>query len=188
MADPFADQLRAELDGIQADLKRLDAKRRLIDQLLSLESGSAAATASSADSPPARRGSRRAAPKRPRLPRGLTTGKIREFLGAQREPVHATAILAYLEQHEAAPRSAKPMASLQNALQRLKEQGEVENTGRNHWRLRAEQTGPRAPAAPAAASTASVAAPPAPAAPHPAAGPPVVRSTTTFGTPPGTGA
>ena len=185
MADPFADQLRAELDGIQADLKRLDAKRRLIDQLLSLESGSAAATASSADSPPARRASRRSAAKRPRMPRGLTTGKIREFLGAKREPVHATAILAYLEQHEAAPRSAKPMATLQSALQRLKEQGEVENTGRNHWRLRAAEIAPRAPAAPAAASTVSVAATPEPAAPRPAAGPPVVRSTTTFGMRPG---
>jgi len=184
MADSFADQLRAQLDGIQAELERLDAKRRLIEQLLSLESGSAAATASSADSPPAQRASRRPAPsvKRPRLPRGLTTGKIREFLGAQREPVHATAILAYLEQHEAAPRSAKPMASLQNTLQRLKEQGEIENTGRNHWRLRAEQTTQTAPAAPAPASTASVAATPAPAAPHPISGPPVVTSTTTFGT------
>ncbi|MDE2747065.1 MAG: hypothetical protein OXI41_13965 [Chloroflexota bacterium] len=188
MADSFAEELRAQLDGIQAELERLDAKRRLIDQLLRLESGSAAATASSADSPPARRGSRRAAPKRPRLPRGLTTGKIREFLGAQREPVHATAILAYLERHEAAPHSAKPMATLQSNLQRLKEQGEIENTGRNHWRLRAAQTAPPAPAAPAAASTASVAATPAPAAPHPAAGPPVVRSTTTFGTRPGAGA
>jgi len=130
MADSFADQLRAQLDGIQAELERLDAKRQLIEQLLSLESGSAAATASSADSPRVRRGSRRSAPsvKRPRLPRGLITGKIRELLGAQREPVHATAILAYLEQHEAAPRSAKPMASLQNTLQRLKEQDEV-------WRI-----------------------------------------------------
>jgi len=189
MADSFADQLHAQLDGIQAELERLDAKRRLIEQLLSLESGSAAATASSADSPPVRRGSRRSAPsvKRPRLPRGLITGKIREFLGAQREPVHATAILAYLEQHEAAPRSVKPMASLQNTLQRLKEQGEIENTGRNHWRLRAEQTTQTAPAAPAPASTASVAATPAPAAPHPISGPPVVTSTTTFGTRTGSG-
>ena len=188
MADSFADQLRAQLDGIQAELDRLEARRRLIDQLLRLESGSAAATASSADSPPARRGSRRSAAKRPRMPRGLTTGKIREFLGGQRQPVHATAILAFLEQHEAAPRSAKPMASLQNTLQRLKEQGEIENAGRNHWRLRPAETAQPSAANPPPASKASEAGTPAPATPHPISRPPVVTSTTTFGTRPGAGA
>ena len=185
MADSFADQLRAQLDGIQAELERLDAKRRLIEQLLALD------TASDASAPAAKKGAGRTsrwtapAAKRPRLPRGLITGKIREFLGGQREPVHATAILAYLEQHEAAPRSAQPMATLQSSLQRLKEQGEIENTGRNHWRLRAAETAPPDPAAPAPASTASVTATPEPTAPRPAAEPPVVRSTTTFGTRPG---
>ena len=186
MADSFADQLRAQLEGIQAELDRLDAKRRLIEQLLSLESAAdAAETASSADSPPSRRASRRPAAKRPRTPRGLIAGKIREFLGGQRQPVHATAILAYLEQHEAAPRSAKPMASLQNALQRLKEQGEIENAGRNHWRLRAAATEATVPAAPPPASPTPQAAGSDPAAPRPAAGPPVVTSTTRFGRRPG---
>jgi len=184
MANSFVDQLRSELDGIQAELERLENKRRLIGQLLALE------TASDASAPAASRRAGRAtrrtspAAKRPRLPRGLITDKIREFLGGQREPVHATAILVYLEQHEAAPRSAKPMATLQSSLQRLKEQGELENTGRNHWRLRAAATAAPALAAPSPASTASGAAAPAPAAPR-SAGPPVVRSTTTFGTRPG---
>ncbi|MDE2968456.1 MAG: hypothetical protein OXS30_13340 [Chloroflexota bacterium] len=98
MADSFADQLRDQLDGIQAELERLATRRRLIEELLGLESasGAAAPAAKTRDGRTARRTA--TAAKRPRLPRGLTTGKIREFLGAQRQPVHATAILAYLEQ------------------------------------------------------------------------------------------
>lgn len=102
-ANPFADHLRAELDRIQSEPDRLAARRRLIEELVSLESGR----------------EQQPAANRPRLPRGLITSKICEFLGRQREPVHATAILAYLEQHEAAPRSAKPLARLQSRLQRL---------------------------------------------------------------------
>ena len=120
-------------------MDRLAERRRLVEELLTLESASAApSNATPAAQPGTRRARRQAASaaKRSRSPRGLITGKIREFLGQQREPVHATKILAYLEQHDAAPRSAKPMATLQSALQRLKETGELENTGRNHWRLR----------------------------------------------------
>lgn len=182
MADSFAEQLRAQLDGIQAEIDRLDAKRRLIEQLLTLESASVA-PAPAAAAPGRRSNSRRApAAKRPRMPRGLASGKIRDFLGQQREPAHATAILTYLEQHEAAPRTAKPMASVQSTLQRLKEQGEIENAGRNRWRLRAAETAPAASASPASQAAGSD-----PAAPRPAAGPPVVTSTTTFGTRPGAG-
>lgn len=178
MADSFADQLRAELDGIQKELDRLSTKRRLIDELLNQDSGSEGVPP--AAGPPSRRASRCSAPtaKRSRLPRGLTAGKIPEFLGRQREPVHATQILAYLEQHEAAPRSAEPMATLQSSLQRMKEQGEIENTGRNHWRLRAAESVPVAPApasVPAQTSTPTLIPEPA------AAGPPVITSTTTFG-------
>jgi len=164
MADQFADQLRAELDAIQAELERMAAKRRLIEELLGVESGAAAGSAPA--QPAGRRAGRRTAQaaKRPRRPRGLITGKVREFLGQQREPVHGTEILAYLEREDAAPLSTKPMATLQSALQRLKEQGEVENTGRNRWRLRS--------APDAAAERAAT-------APDP--GPPVVTSTTTFG-------
>ena len=174
MADLFADQLRSELDGIQAELDRLAARRRLVEELLSLESGGPALSA--AAKPPGRRTARRTAPaaKRSRQPRGLVSGNIREFLGRQRDPVHATRILAYLEQHDAAPRSAKPMANLQSALQRLKEMGEVENTGRNHWRLRSAEPEAAAPSAPA-----SVAAPPVSAPSRP-----VVTSTTRFGSAP----
>lgn len=175
MVDLFNDQLRAEVEAIEAELERLDRKRRLIEQLLSLESGVAARPAAS---PRASRATRKPAPpaKRARTPRGLTTGKIREFLGRQREPAHATRILAYLEEHQAAPRSAKPMATLQSALQRLKEQGEVENTGRNHWQLRsAESESEAEPSSPAAAP------------PPPAVSPPVVTSTTSFGTGPRAG-
>ncbi|MCY4620127.1 MAG: hypothetical protein OXD50_16475 [Chloroflexi bacterium] len=170
MADRFAVQLRTELDGIQAQLERLAAKRRLIEELLSLESGSAASPATT--KPQTKRPARRQAQaaKRTRLPRGLISAKIREFLGEQREPVHATKILAYLEQHYAAPRSTKPMATLQSSLQRLKETGELENTGRNHWRL--------ASASEAAATQAPVA---------PSGGPPVVASTTSFGSRPSIG-
>ncbi len=170
MADRFAVQLRAELDGIQTELERLATKRRLIEELLSLESGSAAPPATT--KPQAKRPAQREAQaaKRSRLPRGLISAKIREFLGQQREPVHATKILAYLEQHNAAPRSAKPMANLQSALQRLKETGELENTGRNHWRLV-----PSTETAPA----------PTPAAPS--AAPPVVTSTISLGSRPSAG-
>lgn len=173
MADSFAEQLRAQLDGIQSELERLATKRRLIEELLALESARGAAAA--AITTRARRRPRRTTPalKRPRLPRGLTSGKIREFLGQQREPVHGTEILAYLEQQDAAPQSAKPMATLQSTLQRLKEQGEIENTGRNRWRLRAAETALAAlsPSAPAA----------------PVGGPPVVTSTTRFGASPTSG-
>ncbi|MCY4619179.1 MAG: hypothetical protein OXD50_11635 [Chloroflexi bacterium] len=170
MADLFDDQLRAELDGIQTQLERLATKRRLIEELLRLESGSAATPATT--KPQAKRPARRQAqaPKRSRLPRGLISAKIREFLGQQREPAHATKILAYLEQHDAAPRSDKPMATLQSNLQRLKETGELENTGRNHWRLRPPET---------------EAAVPAPTVPSDA--PPVITSTTSFGSRPSIG-
>ncbi|MCY3572276.1 MAG: hypothetical protein OXH19_13185 [Chloroflexi bacterium] len=175
MTDQFADQLQVELDGIQTELDRLDAKRRLIEQLLTLESGAgpAAPVAAAAASG---RAARRPAPaaKRPRRPRGLITGKIREFLAGRREPAHGTEILAYLERADAAPLSAKPMATLQSALQRLKEQGEVENMGRNRWRLRLAEAEASAPAAPPSAAPSS-----------PAAGPPVVTSTTRFGARPG---
>ena len=88
--------------------------------------------------PTRRRAARRAgaAPKRTRRPRGLITGKVREFLSRQSEPVHATAILQYLEEQDAAPQSAKPMPTLQSTLQRMKEMGEIENAGRNRWNLR----------------------------------------------------
>ena len=164
MADRFAVQLRTELDGIQAQLERLATKRRLIEELLSLESPSNTTPATT--KPQAKRPARRQAQatKRPRLPRGLISAKIREFLGQQAEPVHATKILAYLEQHQATPRSAKPMATLQSNLQRLKETGELENAGRNHWRL---------------VSSAETAAAPAPTVPSDA--PPVVTSTTLLG-------
>ncbi|MDE2746322.1 MAG: hypothetical protein OXI41_10135 [Chloroflexota bacterium] len=167
MAGDFEDQLRAELAGIQAEVERLENKRRLIHELLSNESGSAAGAASAAK-PTRRRAARRAgAPaKRTRRPRGLITGKVREFLGQQSEPVHATEILAFLEQNDAAPQSAKPMPTLQSTLQRMKEMGEIQNTGRNRWTLISGGSGGgEGSAAPVARSD----------------GPPVVTSTTTFG-------
>ena len=173
MADPFADRLRAELDGIQAELDRLAARRRLVEELLSLESGGPAPSAAAQTR--SRRAARRpAAVKRSRLPRGLLSDKIREFLGQQREPIHATKILVYLEQHDAAPRSAKPLANLQSALQRLKEMGEVENTGRNHWRLRSTEAEAAAADPPPSGAAPTISAP----------APPVVTSTTRFGSTP----
>ena len=193
MADPFADQLRSELDGIQAELDRLAERRRLVEELLTLESA-AVSSPPAADKPRARRTARRTEPaaKRSRSPRGLISGKIREFLGQQREPVHATKILAYLEQHDAAPRSTKPMATLQSALQRLKETGELENTGRNHWRLSAADTSHPSDASEASGDSVPEAAPASPPAPGPtppisAAAPPVVTSTTRFGSTPPAG-
>ena len=177
MADLFADQLRSELDAIQAELDRLASRRRLVEELLSIESA-ADSSPPAPGKPRARRTARRTDPaaKRPRLPRGLTTGKIREFLGQQHEPVHATANLAYLKQHDAAPRSAKPMATVQSSLQRLKETGELENTGRNHWRLRSAEAEAAAADPPASAAAPPVSAPV----------PPVVTATTRFGSTPPT--
>ena len=165
MADSFADQLRTELDSMEAELARLAARRRLIEELLNLQSASVAPVA--AAKPKGRRSVRRPARTVQRQPRGLVTGKVREFLGQQGEPAHATRILAYLEQHDAAPRSAKPMATLQSTLQRLKETGEIENTGRNHWRLRSPEPELAPPSPPVSGSA-----------------PAVVTSTTRFGSTP----
>ena len=169
MADSFENQLRSELSGIQSEIERLERKRQLIQELLSNESGSAAPAAEA--KPTRRRAARRggASVKRTRRPRGLITGKVREFLGQQREPVHATEILAFLERNDAAPQSAKPMPTLQSTLQRMKEMGEIQNAGRNRWTLSAASgSGGPSEAAPAVRSD----------------GPPVVTSTTTFGSRP----
>ncbi len=169
MADSFENQLRSELSGIQSEIERLERKRQLIQELLSNESGSAAPAAEA--KPTRRRAARRGAGsvKRTRRPRGLITGKVREFLGQQREPVHATEILAFLERNDAAPQSAKPMPTLQSTLQRMKEMGEIQNTGRNRWTLSAASgSGGPSESAPAVRSD----------------GPPVVTSTTTFGSRP----
>ncbi len=170
MADQFEDRLRTELAAIQTEVDRLEHKRRLIQELLGHESGStgrAAAKPKSAPRRAARKGS--AAPaKRTRRPRGLISSKVREFLAKQSEPVHATEILAFLEKNDAAPQSAKPMPTLQSTLQRMKEMGEIENRGRNRWALLSASSGSDSPPAPIARSD----------------GPPVVTSTTTFGTRP----
>ena len=165
MAGNFEEQLRAELAGIQTEVDRLETKRRLIHELLSNESGAGSSGAAAAR-PTRRRAARRggAPAKRTRRPRGLITGKVREFLGQQSGPVHATEILAFLERNDAAPQSAKPMPTLQSTLQRMKEMGEIQNTGRNRWALIAGGAG-ESSAAPAERSD----------------GPPVVTSTTTFG-------
>ena len=145
MADTFDQLLRSELDAVEAELVRLGERRRLVEELLSLDS-TFSATPTAGGRARARRGSRRSSAsttsaKRPRLRRGLIAAKIREFLSEQREPVHATVILAYLERHDATPRAVKPLATLQSSLQRLKDTGELENTGRNHWRLRSSPAG-----------------------------------------------
>lgn len=187
MADTFDQLLRSELNAVEAELARLGERRRLVEELLNLDSASPATPASSGR---ARRGARRSAAstasaptaptaRRPRLPRGLISAKIREFLRDQREPVHATAILAYLERHNATPGSDKPLPTLQSNLQRMKETGELENTGRNHWRLRSSPAGAAEAAGPAGPTPA---APPVPAPPR--AVPPVVTSTTRFGSRP----
>ncbi len=186
MADSFADRLRRELDATEAELARLASRRRLIEQLLSVESATASSLPAAGKSR-ARRAARRTEPaaKRPRLPRGLTTGKIREFLGQRREPVHATGILAYLKQHDAVPRSAKPMATVQSSLQRLKETGEIENTGRNHWRLRSSETTMGSESSKGSESSeASEAGAGTTSPPLVGSAPPVVTSTTTFGSTP----
>ena len=172
MAATFEEQLGTELSRIQSELERLENRRKLVQELLGQESGSGAASAS-ASKPTRRRAVRRtgATAKRTRRPRGLITGKVREFLGKQREPAHATEILKFLEENDAAPQSAKPMPTLQSTLQRMKEMGEIENTGRNRWQLLSSST-----------STESGASSPADG--MRSDGPPVVTSTTTFGSRP----
>lgn len=198
MADTFDQLLSSELDAVETELVRLRERRRLVEELLSLDSASPTVP-TSAGRRRGRRGARRSsasttsaasAPsaRRPRLRRGLIGAKIREFLSDQREPVHATAILAYLERHDAAPRAVKPLATLQSSLQRLKETGELENTGRNHWRLRSSTDGAASvnrPTEPTEPTT------PTPAMPAvlvaPGDGPPAVTSTTTLGSTPSVG-
>ncbi len=175
MAKSFAEQLQSELDGIQGEIDRLNEKRNLISQLLQTETGKAAKPSAAATSAPkagarpapARRGPRA---KQARRPRGMITNKVREYLHQQSGPVHATQILKYLEDNDAAPLSAKPLPTLQSTLQRMKELGEIENKGRNRWQL---ISAPSAPAAsPPAATAAAGAATPST--------PPVVTSTRTF--------
>ena len=165
MSAQFAEQLQAELAVIQAELERLEARRRLVEELLELESNAAA----SPTPVPARTAAPRRAgtAKRRRRPRGLISRTVREFLGRQAEPTHATAILAELERRYAAPQGAKPIANLQSNLQRMQEAGEIENVGRNRWLLR-EAAGSAVPAVP----------------PAPSRTPPVVSSTTILGTRP----
>lgn len=177
MAKTFAEQLQSELDGIQGEIDRLNEKRNLISQLLQTETGKAAKPSGSASSTtkaavrpaPARRSPRA---KQARRPRGMITNKVREYLQQQSDPVHATQILKYLEDNDAAPLSAKPLPTLQSTLQRMKELGEIENKGRNRWQMISASS-----AAAAAASPAAAAAPSAPTTPST---PPVVTSTRTF--------
>ena len=205
MADTFDQLLRSELDAVEAELVRLGERQRLVEELLSLDSTSPATptpTPAAGGRTRARRGARRSptspastssassgqSARRPRLRRGLIGAKIREFLQDQREPVHATAILAYLERHDAAPRAVKPLATLQSSLQRLKETGEVENTGRNHWRLRSSSEEAASGSMPSEAIRPTAPTPAAPAVPAAASpGPPVVTSTTRFGSTPSAG-
>ena len=174
MATTFADQLQSELDGIQGEIDRLNQKRDLIQQLLSAETGKAAPSkAKAADKPAARSAPQRRGKRQARRPRGMITGKVREFLASQTAPVHATEILKYLEDNDAAPLSAKPLPTLQSTLQRMKEMGEVENRGRNRWMQAGRASAPAPSPAPAPRPV-----PPTPSAPPT---PPVVTSTTTFG-------
>ncbi len=165
MAKQFTEQLRGELAVLQAEIERLEDRRRLVEELLDLETD----TGATATATPTRRAARRPADtsKPRRLPRGLISRTVREFLAQQSEPAHATAILAELERRDAAPRGAKPIANLQSNLQRMQEAGEIVNVGRNRWTLRemAESAAPAAPQAPALT-------------------PPVVSSTTILGTRP----
>ncbi len=191
MADTFAEQLRAELDGIQVEIHRLERKRDLISQLLSTEGGVGTSVATAAlDAPrrPAPRRMPRTGRQRQRRPRGLISAKVREYLGAQSEPAHASQILKYLEDHDAAPQSEKPLPTLQSTLQRMKEMGEVENRGRNRWMLVGSSSepaqAPSEPSSPAASPSLAPAPLPEPQAPAYPATPPVVTSTTTFATRP----
>lgn len=162
MADQFTQQLHTELTAIHAAIEQLEAKRRLVEELLDLETD----TGATATATPTRRAARRPADtsKPHRLPRGLISRTVREFLAQQPEPAHATAILAHLKQRHAAPQGPKPIANLQSNLQRMQEAGEIVNVGRNRWTLRQ------------ATASAVLAAPPAPAST-----PPVLSSTTILG-------
>lgn len=199
MADTFNSSLKSELSNIDGQLESLGNRRRLIQELLDID---APPVVEEKKPEPQRRAPRRAssapAPvKRTRRPRGLITNKVREYLGDQSEPVHATEILSYLEKNDAAPQSAKPMPTLQSTLQRMKELGEIANRGRNRWALISKSGGseapepaveepkPSAPAPVAAAPTPPAAVSPSPIQrPERPGGPPVVTSTTTFGSRP----
>ena len=103
--DPhFADRLHAELPVIRAEIKRLEARLRLLEWLLEPElrvtAGQPAAPTRRAAPRPAR------SHKSRRLPRGLYNRTVRESLAQQREPVHVTAIFASPERQGAAPQGA----------------------------------------------------------------------------------
>lgn len=177
--------LQAARAKLQNDIDRKIAVRDQIDALIdSLGDEPRAASVAAAASEMAagvgaaaasgRASGRTASPRRrARRPRGLITNKVREYLQRQTEPVHATRILQYLESEGAAPQSDKPMPTLQSTLQRMKESGEVRNTGRNRWVLSSRvdagsSSAPAAAEADAGEGDGSTSAPePAPAADTP---------------------
>ena len=196
--DVLRGDLQAARAKLQTDIEHKIAVRDQIDALIASLSDGAADEASAAQAVTSaalrsRPEARAASPKRRRArrPRGLITNKVREFLQRQSEPVHATRILQYLEAEGAAPQSDKPMPTLQSTLQRMKETGEVRNTGRNRWVLTSKADAQAAPAPEPAVSEAPSQPSPAPEpSPSPvvsrsdsegtAGGPREVSSTTSF--------
>ena len=144
--DVLRSDLQAARAKLQNDIDRKIAVRDQIDALInslgdepraaSVAAASEMAAGVGAAATSGRAPGRTPSPRRrARRPRGLITNKVREYLQRQTEPVHATRILQYLESEGAAPQSDKPMPTLQSTLQRMKESGEVRNTGRNRWVL-----------------------------------------------------
>ena len=144
--DVLRSDLQAARAKLQNDIDRKIAVRDQIDALInslgdeprpaSVAAASEMAAGVGVAATSGRASGRAPSPRRrARRPRGLITNKVREYLQRQTEPVHATRILQYLESEGAAPQSDKPMPTLQSTLQRMKESGEVRNTGRNRWVL-----------------------------------------------------
>ena len=203
MSDALVAQLQAELASIDGEFERLNSRRRLLKELLDTYGSGSAPAAAPAPAPkaeeprPAQRKAAAPKPRAKRRPRGLITNKVREYLGDQNEPVHATEILAFLDKNDAAPLSAKPMPTLQSTLQRMKEMGEIVNRGRNRWSLSGggdssddagsdDNAGADSSSDDGASSESAAGAAAAPAASTPLVTPPsprpaVVTSTTTFG-------
>ncbi len=192
--------LKAARARLQTDIERKMAVRDQIDALINSlgddDSASAGAALPAAGAAlrerPAGRAAAQPSRRRTRRPRGLITNKVREYLQRQSEPVHATRILQYLESEGAAPQSEKPMPTLQSTLQRMKETGEVRNTGRNRWVLASKAEPAPTASAPATSEPAGAPEEPAEAAtpsaapaeaetPAPSTGvPPRISSTTSF--------
>ena len=175
--DTLKTDLTASRDKLKGEIDRLTGVLSQVESLI-------ASLSPEPEPEPVKKPAAKKAPRKRRAPqmkrpasrkRGDITSAVQAFLDRQSGAVHAMEILKHLDDLGLAPASAKPMPSLQSTLQRLRQRGILENTGRNRWRIVKTPEPPKQPDQPVptstqAGSSTSPTPPPAPA-PRPATPP-----------------